>query len=75
MRYATSLALWGEAGTNGQHAFFPFCQWLHQGPLRTPVEFVAASQANHSFPGHQTPLLANAIAQAQALMQGSAAGL
>lgn len=72
VRYATSMALWGEAGTNGQHAFF---QWLHQGPHRTPVEFVAASQANHSLPGHQTPLLANAIAQAQALMQGSAAGL
>ena len=69
--YATAMALWGEAGTNGQHAFF---QWLHQGPQRTPVEFVAASQAEHALPGHHTPLLANAIAQAQALMLGSKAG-
>lgn len=69
--YATGMALWGEAGTNGQHAFF---QWLHQGPQRTPVEFVAASQAEHALPGHHTPLLANAVAQAQALMLGSKAG-
>jgi len=69
--YATGMALWGEAGTNGQHAFF---QWLHQGAQRTPVEFVAASQAEHALPGHHTPLLANAVAQAQALMLGSKAG-
>ncbi len=69
--YATGMALWGEAGTNGQHAFF---QWLHQGAQRTPVEFVAASQAEHALPGHHTPLLANAVAQAQALMRGSKAG-
>jgi glucose-6-phosphate isomerase len=69
--YATGMALWGEAGTNGQHAFF---QWLHQGPQRIPVEFVAASQAEHALPGHHTPLLANAVAQAQALMLGSKAG-
>ena len=69
--YSTGMALWGEAGTNGQHAFF---QWLHQGPQRTPVEFVAASQAEHALPGHHTPLLANAVAQAQALMLGSKAG-
>ena len=71
VEYATAMALWGEAGTNGQHAFF---QWLHQGAQRTPVEFVAASQAEHALPGHHTPLLANAIAQAQALMLGSKSG-
>lgn len=70
--YATGMTLWGEAGSNGQHAFF---QWLHQGQQRTPVEFVAASQAEHALPGHHTPLLANAVGQAQALMLGSKAGL
>lgn len=69
--YATAMALWGEAGTNGQHAYF---QWLHQGTQRIPVEFVAASQANHALLGHQNPLQANAIAQAQALMLGAKAG-
>jgi glucose-6-phosphate isomerase len=75
---STAPVIWGEAGTNGQHAFF---QMLHQGTDVIPVEFVAvkaptydagndnpisaASQAMH----HQA-LLANALAQAQALMQG-----
>lgn len=66
--YSTSMAVWGEAGSNGQHTFF---QWLHQGMQRIPVEFLAASHANHSIPSHQAPLLANALAQAQALMIGS----
>ncbi len=74
---STAPVVWGEAGTNGQHAFF---QMLHQGTDVIPVEFVAvktptydagnidvASQATH----HKT-LLANVIAQAQALMQGKA---
>lgn len=68
--YPTAMAVWGEAGTNAQHAFF---QWLHQGPQRIPVEFLAAREADQGLPGHQTPLLINAIAQAQALMQGSSA--
>ncbi len=69
--YATTAAVWGEAGTNGQHAFF---QWLHQGSQRTPVEFIVARKPAHSLAGHQAPLLANALAQAQALMLGSSAG-
>ncbi|PZP95612.1 MAG: glucose-6-phosphate isomerase [Variovorax paradoxus] len=65
--YGTSPVLWGEPGTNGQHAYF---QMLHQGTDVVPVEFVAVCEATHSLPGHQSALLANALAQAQALMQG-----
>jgi glucose-6-phosphate isomerase len=65
--YATSPVLWGEPGTNGQHAYF---QMLHQGTDVVPVEFVAVKRARHSLPGHQPLLLANALAQAQALMLG-----
>ncbi|MBX3655620.1 MAG: glucose-6-phosphate isomerase [Ramlibacter sp.] len=65
----TAPVLWGEPGTNGQHAYF---QMLHQGVDVVPVEFVAVRRAAHVLPGHQTLLLANALAQAQALMQGRA---
>lgn len=67
----TTGMVWGEAGSNGQHAFF---QWLHQGTQRIPVEFIAAREAAHELPEHQAALLANALAQAQALMQGGKAG-
>lgn len=69
--YPTTGMVWGEPGSNGQHAFF---QWLHQGTQRIPVEFIAARTAAHCLPEHQEALLANALAQAQALMQGSKAG-
>ena len=65
--YATSPTIWGEPGTNGQHAFF---QMLHQGTDVIPVEFVAVTHARHDLAGHQTLLLSNALAQAQALMLG-----
>ena len=65
--FATSPALWGEPGTNGQHAYF---QMLHQGTDVVPVEFVAVKKARHGLAGHQTLLLANVLAQAQALMVG-----
>ena len=68
--FETSPVLWGEPGTNGQHAYF---QMLHQGTSVVPVEFVAVKQAAHAphdLPGHHTKLLANALAQAQALMRG-----
>jgi glucose-6-phosphate isomerase len=67
--YATSPVLWGEPGTNGQHAYF---QMLHQGTDRVPVEFIAVREPAHQLPGHHDLLLANALAQAQALMQGKA---
>jgi glucose-6-phosphate isomerase len=65
--YGTSPVVWGEPGTNGQHAYF---QMLHQGTDVVPVEFVAVKTPKHSLPGHHTLLLANVVAQAQALMQG-----
>jgi glucose-6-phosphate isomerase len=64
---ATSPVLWGEPGTNGQHAYF---QMLHQGSDVVPVEFIAVKESAHGLPGHHEQLLANALAQAQALMQG-----
>jgi len=65
--FATSPVLWGEPGTNGQHAYF---QMLHQGSSVVPVEFIAVKQAGHGLPGHHATLLANVLAQAQALMVG-----
>jgi len=65
--FGTSPVLWGEPGTNGQHAYF---QMLHQGTDVIPVEFIAVKKAMHTLPGHQPKLLANALAQAQALMLG-----
>jgi len=65
--FQTSPVLWGEPGTNGQHAYF---QMLHQGTTVVPVEFVAIKRQAHTLPGHQQKLLANVLAQAQALMLG-----
>ena len=65
--YGTSSVLWGEPGTNGQHAFF---QMLHQGTDVVPLEFLAVKNATHALPDHQALLLSNALAQAQALMLG-----
>jgi glucose-6-phosphate isomerase len=67
--YGTSPVLWGEPGTNGQHAYF---QMLHQGKDVVPVEFIAVKKPTHSLKDHHELLLANVIAQAQALMLGQA---
>ena len=67
--FGTSPVLWGEPGTNGQHAYF---QMLHQGTDVIPLEFVAVRDAGHALEDHQPKLLANALAQAQALMIGKA---
>jgi len=67
LAYGTSPVIWGEPGTNGQHAYF---QMLHQGTDVVPVEFVAVKTPKHNLPGHHTLLLANVLAQAQALMLG-----
>ena len=64
---ATSAVVWGEPGTNGQHAFF---QMLHQGPDVIPVEFIAMRGGGKYLGAHQQSLLINAVAQAQALMVG-----
>ena len=64
---ATAPALWGDVGTDSQHAFF---QWLHQGTQEVPVEFIVPVRATHPLRDQQTLLVANALAQAQALMVG-----
>jgi len=69
--FSTAPVLWGEPGTNGQHAYF---QMLHQGTEVVPVEFVAVKKERHALAGHQTLLLANVLAQAQALMVGKTDG-
>ncbi len=65
--YATSPVIWGEPAANGQHAYF---QMLHQGSEVIPVEFIAVKKVAHPLPEHHRKLLANALAQAQALMLG-----
>jgi glucose-6-phosphate isomerase len=75
--YATSAVIWGEPGTNGQHAYF---QMLHQGTDTIPVEFILVKEADARASGgsavrdalasQQQMLLANGLAQSQALMQG-----
>jgi len=64
-------ALWGEVGTNSQHAFF---QWLHQGTREVRVEFIVPVRTSTPLASQQTLLVANAIAQAQALLAGRAPG-
>ena len=66
----TSPVVWGEPGTNGQHAYF---QMLHQGTDVIPVEFIAVKRPGHDYPALHTMLLANCLAQSQALMQGKTA--
>ncbi|MBS0288495.1 MAG: glucose-6-phosphate isomerase [Proteobacteria bacterium] len=65
---ATGPIVWGQVGTNGQHAFF---QLLHQGTHFIPVDFIAAKLSHTPFKDQHLHLLANCLAQARALMQGS----
>ncbi len=65
--YATSPVVWGEPGTNAQHAFF---QMLHQGSDVVPVEFIVVRTPSHGHADLHRKLLANALAQSQALMLG-----
>ena len=68
--YATSPVIWGEPGTNGQHAYF---QMLHQGTDVIPVEFILVREPSHAHADSHQKLLANGLAQAQALMLGKSA--
>lgn len=68
--YNTGPILWGQTGTNGQHAFF---QLLHQGTRMAPIDFIAAISDNLSNPEHHQVLLGNMLAQSSALMEGQAA--
>ena len=65
--HATAAAVFGDAGTNVQHAFF---QLMHQGTDVIPTDIIAVAKASEGDPAAQTILLANAIAQAEALMVG-----
>lgn len=68
--YDTGAILWGQTGTNGQHAFF---QLLHQGTRTVPIDFIAAAKDNLSNDNHHRVLLGNMLAQSSALMTGQAA--
>jgi glucose-6-phosphate isomerase len=66
----TCPVVWGECGTNAQHAYF---QLLHQGTDIVPIDFIAALRATHDLPGHHDALLANCFAQSEAFMTGKTA--
>jgi glucose-6-phosphate isomerase len=63
----TGPVIWGESGTNGQHAFF---QLLHQGTHFIPVDFIGFARGNHELGEHHDLLFANLLAQAEALAFG-----
>ncbi len=65
--YATGPVLWGEPGTNGQHAFY---QLIHQGTELVPCDFLAGAESQTPLGDHQEKLLANFLAQTEALMRG-----
>jgi glucose-6-phosphate isomerase len=67
--YRTSPVVWGDEGTNGQHAFF---QALHQGTHLIPCDFIGFINPLHSDPRPHQQLLANMIAQAESLAMGRA---
>jgi len=65
--YPTTPVLWGDVGTNAQHAYF---QMLHQGPVRHPVDFILTVTPDHGLAEQHRLLLANGLAQSAALMRG-----
>ncbi len=65
--YPTGPVIWGEPGTNGQHAFF---QLLHQGTALIPCDFIGFSQSHYGMDDHHEKLMANFFAQTEALMRG-----
>jgi len=65
--YLTGPVVWGEPGTNGQHAFF---QHLHQGTQFTPADFILPLRSHYPLEPHSSMLIANCLAQTQALMRG-----
>jgi glucose-6-phosphate isomerase len=68
--YATGPVIWGEPGTNGQHAFY---QLIHQGTDLIPADFIACLYSLNPAGEHQAMLLANCFAQTEALMMGKTA--
>ncbi len=67
VEYATGPVIWGEPGTNGQHAFY---QLIHQGTLLIPCDFIAPAQTHNPIGDHHVKLLSNYFAQTEALMNG-----
>lgn len=65
--YHTSPIVWGQVGTDAQHSFF---QLLHQGTQIVPIDFLVPMEPRHPFLNHHDILVANAIAQSEALMEG-----
>ncbi|MCK5830939.1 MAG: glucose-6-phosphate isomerase [Methylococcales bacterium] len=65
--YQTGPIIWGQTGTNGQHAFY---QLIHQGTKLIPCDFLVPATSYHDLPGHHNMLVSNFLAQPQALMQG-----
>jgi len=65
--YNTSPVIWGGSGTNAQHAYF---QCLHQGTRLVPVDFIVSLKTNRENKSHHQELLANCLAQSEALMNG-----
>jgi glucose-6-phosphate isomerase len=68
--YSTGPIIWGEPGTNGQHAFY---QLIHQGTKLIPCDFLAPVQTQNPIGDHHEKLLANFFAQTEALMKGKTA--
>jgi glucose-6-phosphate isomerase len=69
--HATCPIIWGSPGTNGQHAFY---QLLHQGTQLIPSDFIIARRPHHAFPAHHRLLVANCLAQTEALAFGKTTG-
>jgi glucose-6-phosphate isomerase len=65
--YQTGPIVWGEPGTNGQHAFY---QLIHQGTKLIPCDFIAPAQSHNPIGDHHPKLLSNYFAQTEALMKG-----
>ena len=68
--YQTGPVVWGEPGTNGQHAFY---QLIHQGTLVIPCDFIAPAISHNPVGDHHIKLLSNFFAQTEALMNGKTA--
>ncbi|MEI9807487.1 MAG: glucose-6-phosphate isomerase [Bacteroidota bacterium] len=70
VQYSTGPVIWGEPGTNGQHAFY---QLIHQGTPMIPCDFIAPAQTHNPVGDHHLKLLSNFFAQTEALMNGKTA--
>ncbi len=70
MDYQTGPIIWGQPGTNGQHAFY---QLIHQGTKLIPCDLLAAGQSQNPLGDHHAILLSNYLAQTEALMKGRTA--